>query len=64
MINTAFRVLLTANATSLLVIIFLVQKGLTMGDFLGDLSYLGWTAFSRTQCLICFIWPYPFYRRA
>ncbi len=28
MINTAFRVLLTANATSLLVIIFLVKKGI------------------------------------
>jgi len=43
MINTAFRVLLTANATSLLVIIFLVQKGITLGDFLGGVSYLGWT---------------------
>ncbi len=44
MINTAFRVLLTANATSLLVIIFLVQKGITLGDYLGGVSYLGWTA--------------------
>nr|WP_319020546.1 hypothetical protein [Vibrio litoralis] len=41
--NAAFRVLLTFNATSLLVIIFLVQKGVTLGDFLGGVSYLGWT---------------------
>ncbi|MBW0279919.1 hypothetical protein B4P00_10075 [Shewanella xiamenensis] len=44
MINAAFRVLLTFNATSLLVIIFLVQKGITLGYFLGGLTYLGWTA--------------------
>lgn len=43
MINAAFRVLLTFNATSLLVIIFLVQKGLTLGNSLGGVSYLGWT---------------------
>lgn len=43
MINTAFRVLLTLNATSLLVIVFLVQKGLTLGHFFGDAAYLSWT---------------------
>jgi hypothetical protein len=43
MINTAFRVLLTANATSLLVIIFLVQKGVTLGHLFGDVGCLGWT---------------------
>lgn len=42
-INTAFRVLLTFNATSLLVIIFLVQKGYTLGHFLGDVAWLNWT---------------------
>ncbi|MDF1584300.1 MAG: hypothetical protein P1P78_13450, partial [Methyloprofundus sp.] len=43
MINAAFRVLLTANATSLLVIIFLVQKGITLGQLLGGVNYFGWT---------------------
>ncbi len=43
MINTAFRVLLTANATSLLVIIFLVQKGVTLGHLFGDVGCLGLT---------------------
>ncbi|MBU1391625.1 MAG: hypothetical protein KJ856_22330 [Gammaproteobacteria bacterium] len=43
MINAAFRVLLTFNATSLLVIIFLVQKGITMGHLLGGVNYLDWT---------------------
>ncbi|WP_089138316.1 hypothetical protein [Vibrio rumoiensis] len=43
MINAAFRVLLTFNATSLLVIIFLVQKGVTLGDFLDGVNYLNWT---------------------
>lgn len=42
MINIAFRLLLTFNATSLLVIIFLVQKGYTLGFFLSDVSCLGW----------------------
>lgn len=42
MINIAFRLLLTFNATSLLVIIFLVQKSYTLGHFLADASYLGW----------------------
>jgi hypothetical protein len=43
MINSAFRILLTFNATSLLVIIFLVQKGVTLGHLLGGVNYLGWT---------------------
>lgn len=42
MINIAFRLLLTFNATSLLVIIFLVQKGYTLGYFLADVGCLGW----------------------
>ncbi|WP_312388822.1 hypothetical protein [Stutzerimonas nitrititolerans] len=42
MINIAFRLLLTFNATSLLVIIFLVQKGYTLAFFLSDVSCLGW----------------------
>lgn len=42
MINIAFRLLLTFNATSLLVIIYLVQKGYTLGYFLADVSCLGW----------------------
>lgn len=40
MINIAFRLLLTFNATSLLVIIFLVQKGYTLGYFLANVSCL------------------------
>lgn len=47
MINIAFRVLLTVNATSLLVIIFLVQKGYTLGfffnRFFSDVACLDWT---------------------
>ncbi|MCH1920626.1 hypothetical protein L9G15_14455 [Shewanella sp. A3A] len=43
MINIAFRILLTFNATSLLVIIFLVQKGYTLGCFFYDVSLLSWT---------------------
>lgn len=33
MTNIAFRLLLTFNATSLLVIVYLVQKGITIGSF-------------------------------
>lgn len=44
MINTAFRILLTFNATSLLVIIFFVQKGYALGHFLSGVTYFGWTA--------------------
>lgn len=43
-INTAFRVLLTFNATSLLVIIFLVQKGYALSHFICGVSWLSWTA--------------------
>ncbi|MEL4302478.1 hypothetical protein ACE02Z_12800 [Shewanella xiamenensis] len=43
MINAAFRVLLTFNATLLLVIVFLVQKGYTLVHFLGGAAGLGWT---------------------
>ncbi|MBD2795765.1 hypothetical protein ID856_04345 [Xenorhabdus sp. 18] len=38
--NLVFRLLLTFNATSLLVIIFLIQKGYTLGHFLAKCSYL------------------------
>ncbi|MDI7893008.1 hypothetical protein MJN57_24020, partial [Salmonella enterica subsp. enterica serovar Anatum] len=42
--NTAFRVLLTFNATSLLVIIFAVQKGYSLGYFFGGFAYFDWIA--------------------
>lgn len=42
MINVVFRILLTINATSLLVIIFLVQNGYTLGYFGGDFDCLDW----------------------
>lgn len=42
MINISFRLLLTFNATSLLVIIFLVQKGYALGYFLADVERLDW----------------------
>lgn len=38
--NLAFRFLLTINATSLMVIVFLVQKGQTLGYFLPQYPYL------------------------
>ncbi len=38
--NFAFRLLLTFNATSLLVIIFLVQKGYALGQFFSQCQYL------------------------
>lgn len=40
--NIAFRLLLTFNATSLLVIIFFVQKGYTLAHFFADVPCLGW----------------------
>jgi hypothetical protein len=40
MINNLFRVLLTFNATSLLVIIFSVQKEYTIGKFLPKLCFI------------------------
>lgn len=40
MINIVFRLLLTFNATSLLLIIFLVQKGFVLGHFFPDCSWL------------------------
>ncbi|MGJ8526016.1 hypothetical protein LMG33818_001764 [Halomonadaceae bacterium LMG 33818] len=42
MINIAFRLLLTFNATSLLVIIFLVQKGYTLNYFLSNITWFDW----------------------
>lgn len=42
MINIAFRLLLTFNATSLLVIIFLVQKGYTLGHFFTHITCSDW----------------------
>lgn len=38
--NTVFRLLLTFNATSLLVIVFLVQKGFSIGHFFSKCPYL------------------------
>lgn len=40
--NTAFRLLLTFNATSLLVIIFLVQKGYSLGYLFFQKNIFGW----------------------
>jgi len=42
--NIAFRLLLTLNATLLLVIIFLVQKGYSLGYFLGCTEGLEWVS--------------------
>jgi len=42
MINITFRLLLTFNATSLLVIIFLIQKEYDLAYFLDDSSYSVW----------------------
>lgn len=42
--NTAFRLLLTFNATSLLVIIFLVQKGYTLGYLFPKNDGLSWVS--------------------
>jgi hypothetical protein len=39
-LNFLFRILLTISATSLLLIVFLVQKGYTVGCLYPDLSYL------------------------
>lgn len=39
-LNFIFRILLTFNATSLLVIIYLVQKGLTLAHFFSGLPWL------------------------
>ena len=40
MINTAFRLLLTMNATLLLVIIYMVQKGITLGTVFAGCTWL------------------------
>lgn len=42
--NKLFRLLLTLNATSLLVIIFLVQKSYTLDHFVSGASWLSWVA--------------------
>ena len=42
MINIVFRLMLTFNATSLLAIIFMVQKSYTLDYFLGSIPYLSW----------------------
>lgn len=42
--NFIFRLLLTFNATSLLLIIFFVQQGYTLNCFLSDVTYSAWTA--------------------
>lgn len=39
-LNFVFRLLLTFNATSLLVIVFLVQKGFTLGHFFSNSPWL------------------------
>ncbi len=40
MMNIAYRLLLTVTATSLLLIIFVVQKGYTLGYFFAKCAYL------------------------
>ncbi|MGY2373133.1 hypothetical protein ACW9IB_01235 [Pseudomonas sp. SDO524_S393] len=40
-VNTLFRLLLTFNATSLLVIVYLVQREITFGGFIADPSLPG-----------------------
>ncbi|PMK02061.1 hypothetical protein BCU09_02210 [Vibrio cyclitrophicus] len=40
MMNIAYRLLLTVTATSLLLIIFVVQKGFTLGHFFDKCTYL------------------------
>lgn len=42
MMNVLFRLMLTFNATSLLLIIFAVHQGHTLGFVLGDIAYLTW----------------------
>jgi hypothetical protein len=39
-LNVPFRLLLTFNATSLLVIVFLVQKGYVLGSFFLSMALL------------------------
>lgn len=58
-INTAFRLLLTLNATSLLVIIFLVQKGYTLGQIFSGVAWLNWTEMlpNAVSYLIYFLVP-------
>lgn len=57
--NTIFRLLLTLNATSLLVIIFLVQKGYTLGHFSSGIEWLSWarTLPNSVSYLIYFLVP-------
>jgi hypothetical protein len=40
MINFIFRLLLTLNATSLLIVVFLVQKGYSLGYFFSDFLWV------------------------
>lgn len=58
-INTAFRLLLTFNATSLLVIIFLVQKGYTLGQIFSGFAWLNWTGMlpNAVSYLLYFLIP-------
>lgn len=58
-INTAFRLLLTLNATSLLVIIFLVQKGYTLGQIFSGFAWLSWTGLlpNAVSYLLYFLIP-------
>ncbi len=58
-INTAFRLLLAFNATSLLVIIFLVQKGYTLGKLFCGVEWLSWTGMlpNAASYLLYFLIP-------
>lgn|SRR5690606_14421951 len=58
-INTAFRLLLTFNATSLLVIIFLVQKGHTLSQIFSGCTWLSWAGLlpNAASYLLYFLIP-------
>lgn len=51
--NTVFRLLLTFNATSLLVIVFLVQKGFSLGHFFPKCTYI--VNASNAMSYVCYL---------
>lgn len=56
MLNTVYRLLLTFNATSLMVIVYLVQKGYTLGVFASSSPW--WHGLAVvTTCLLYFLIP-------
>lgn len=62
MMNVAFRLLLAFNATSLLLIVFLVQKGYTLGYFFPEQSllmalpnYISYLLYAATPLLLTWL---------